>query len=710
MNKNKIRSDLTGYKQKNTYDNKTITSNIYPTQLDKKPNFDISVHSKQNRIKDNDFNDLTNIVRNSVEKINNLFNQTEFLQTKNRLFQKTSKELRLESNNIDEYEELNKSNEIKKKERSSTLQKSSKANFTFNINNFINVPNISTTLPNISQEKNSIENDKINIRTAMNNKNRMYLNSINNKENLLIEHKGISNKRFSGLNDNHNYNNYSTLNDSLYQIDEIQTNNTNGNNNNTNKKLNTKNSNNINNPKNLKIPILNSKGSKANYNTNIKSDLSKSIKEVKESNTNTPAHNNDNINSIALSGLTTINQNRKVIYRMPNNKKKEHSNLNTAQKIKDFNKTINRVNKYKAKEKEKEKENNQSTINKQNLKKNVESLKNKTLKNKQKLSQSKKVFKTGDNFYQKKESDKEKNENDKNEVNTNDSINFDEITNNIKVAKQQRDEKNKIKINQNYKQNTINISVKTMDDLSCSKFKSNTMIGNISDRVSATNSPINTNNQKNKKRGSSIPYERKVSEKNEREASRQSSSRIFHQVVNIFYGKEFPNKINTNEILKLMLFFNEYLINNNLLNDYHENENKKLLNDYSKYISSKIKVDFPQEHDIVVDPSIKCVKKIQRAWRKTKIEKYLKKNKKTEVNELKHMIVNKYIKKSGYKVKKILGLFNTIVENFDNINRQPDINELFYQIQKLIHNKLTEYEKNLLYKEFINSIILHSNN
>ena len=87
MNKNKNKSDLTGYKQKNTYDNKTITSNIYPTQLDKKTNFDISIHSKQNRIKDNDFNDLTNIVRNSVEKINNLFNQTEFLQTKNRLFE-----------------------------------------------------------------------------------------------------------------------------------------------------------------------------------------------------------------------------------------------------------------------------------------------------------------------------------------------------------------------------------------------------------------------------------------------------------------------------------------------------------------------------------------------------------------------------------------------------------------------------------------------
>ena len=108
-----------------------------------------------------------------------------------------------------------------------------------------------------------------------------------------------------------------------------------------------------------------------------------------------------------------------------------------------------------------------------------------------------------------------------------------------------------------------------------------------------------------------------------------------------------------------------------------------------------------------MDPSIKCVKKIQRKWRKRKIENYLEKNKKSEIYELKHMIVNKYIKKSGYKIKKILGLFNTIVENFENITKQPDINELFYQIQKLIHNKLTDYEKNLLYKEFINNVIFN---
>ena len=707
MNKNKKIIDLTGYKHKNNFDNsKNITSNIHPIHPDKKATFDLSIHSKQNKIKDNDFKDITNIVRNSVEKINNLFNQTE-LQSK-KYIQKASNELKFNISDIDENDELNKSNEFKKKERSSTLEKSSKANFTFNINNFINVPNISTTLPNMSQirpEKNE-NHEKINLRSAaINSKNnRVYLNSINNKKNLLVENKGLSNKKMHNIYENSNIiNNYSSINDSLFQIDEERTNNTNS----IKSKLYTNSkSNNYNNPKNIKISVLNSRASKTNCNVNLNkvTDLSKSIKEVKESGTNTPLHN-DNITNMALSGLTTINQNRKVIYKMPLNKKKENSNLNTAQKSKYHNQAINRPNKYKISQNNNNNNQSNNNQNKNYIKRNNDLYKNKQMKNKQIISQSKKLFKTGDNFYplQKTEKEKDKNKFNNNDegininINPNESINFE----------------NKKIIENSYKQNNfnnLNITVKTMDDINdnnCKKYKKNIM-GNISDRVSSANSPIEANHEKNKRRGGSIPYERKVSDIKEKEASRHSSSRLFHQVVNTFYSKEFPNKVNTNEILKLMLFLNEYLINNNLLNDYYIKENKKLLEDYSKYISRMIKVDFPQENDIVVDPSIRCVKKIQRKWRKVKIDEYLKKNKKSEIQELKHMIVNKYIKKSGYKIKKILGLFNTIVENFDNINKQPEINELFYQIQKLIHNKLTEYEKNLLYKDFINYAILNN--
>ena len=721
MNKNKL--DSKGHKHKTIYDNnKSLPSNNL-LNPEKKNSNDIISHNKQYKIKDNDFKDLTNLVKNSVEKINDLFNQTEF-QKKSRYTQKPTRALKFEISDIDEYDEINKSNDKKPKERSNTVEKSSKANFTFNINNFINVPNINTNIPNmtqISQEKNSnsVEHkEKINLKSIMNNKNgkSIYLNNI--KRNMTIERKGVpGNKKYNIFNEK---NNYSTLNESLYQIDEIQPNNSS-----TNNKLKSNIKNNINNQKNMKLSSINNKGSKTNYNM-ISNKTPEMTKNIKESNTNTPNEttNNNITNNMLLSGLSAITQNRKVLYRMPMNKKKEN-NLNLTQKSKGNNNSTsnNRPNKFKIKQNE----NNVNTINniqntqgniqtKNNNKRNNDLLKNKNLKNKDiAISQSKKQFKTGDNFYPlKKDKDKEK---DKDRIETennniNDNINLEEINKRAKISQpHEQKSKNKNIKEEKYKQNSVNINLKIMDDLNCNKsLKSNNIPGNVSDRASSVNSPIHINIRKSKKRGGSIPERKNTkNDAQETEFIHNSSSRAFHQVINIFYGKEFPSKINTNEILKLMLFFNEYLINNNLLSDYQDEKNRKLLNDYSKYISNKIKVDFPQEQDIVVDPSIKCVKKIQRKWRKRKFDKYLEKNKKSEIQELKSMIVNKYIKNSGFKIKKILGLFNTIVENFDSVNKELEINEMFYQIQKLIHNKLTIYEKNLLYKEFINNVIYNNN-
>jgi hypothetical protein len=69
------------------------------------------------------------------------------------------------------------------------------------------------------------------------------------------------------------------------------------------------------------------------------------------------------------------------------------------------------------------------------------------------------------------------------------------------------------------------------------------------------------------------------------------------------------------------------------------------------------------------------------------------------------MVMSKYIKKAGFKVKKIIGLFNSLVEDFDNIGNQQEMEEMFYNIQQIIKRKLTPYEKNNLYKEYINTII-----
>ena len=735
MNKNKL--DLSGYIRQNSIESKA--SNIYAIHPEKKISNEITSHNIQNRIKDNDFNDLTKLVKNSVEKINDLFSQNEF-QTKNKYTQKPSRALKFEISDIDEYDEINKSRDIKPKERSNTSEKSSKANFTFNINNFINVPNMSnvnnvnTSLPNISQisqeksnNNSSVEyNDKINIKSIMNNKNTksIYLNHV--KKSMTIEHKGFSKSRKLYFNELNNY----TMNDSLYQIDEIKANNSS-----TNNRLKTSLKNSINNPKNIKSTVINSKSIK-NKNTNKTPEQSKPFKEFDQ-------NNEGDINNMIMSGLNAITQNRKVLYRMPVNKKSDtNTNLNTSQKLKNQKQiNLNRSNKYKSKQSE----NQLTKVNNKNkhniIKRNNDiNYKSKTLRNKDKLSQSKKMLKTGENFHSLKKEREREREKEKNDYENNDlfkSMNLDESPAKKNKIYKAHEQKSKINIKEEkYRQNNLDMSVnlkimenlngkkynknkrkmnlnlKTMDDISNRKYKQNSSIigNNTSDLMSSSNSPINISIKKNNYRGSSIPNERRnLKNKNkEKEISYNSSGKIFHHVMNIFYGKEFPANIDTNDILKLMLFFNEYIINNNLLHDC-KGENRKLLNNYSKYISSKIKVDFPQEHDIVVDPSIKCVKKIQRKWRKRKIEKFLKKNKKTETEELKKMIVNKYIQNSGFKVKKILGLFNTIVENFDNINKQPDINELFYQIQKLNHNKLTEYEKNLLYKEFINNVIFSDN-
>ena len=155
--------------------------------------------------------------------------------------------------------------------------------------------------------------------------------------------------------------------------------------------------------------------------------------------------------------------------------------------------------------------------------------------------------------------------------------------------------------------------------------------------------------------------------------------------------------------MKLLLFLNEYLINNNLLDDYYDINNRNKLDIYSKFLCNQINIDFPQEDDVNIDKMVNSAKKIQRMWRKKKIEQFIRKD--SEENELKKMVINKYIRKAGFRIKRIIGLFNTLVEEFNHIGNEKEMEEMFYNIQQIIKRKLTPYEKNNLYKEYINSII-----
>lgn len=184
------------------------------------------------------------------------------------------------------------------------------------------------------------------------------------------------------------------------------------------------------------------------------------------------------------------------------------------------------------------------------------------------------------------------------------------------------------------------------------------------------------------------------------------------QILKQFYSKEFPLKIKTNDILKLMLFLNEYIINNNLLDDYYQEKNRKILDDYSKFLAGKINLNFPIENDISVDDFVNKTKKIQRKWRQIKVMKYLEKNKFEENKEIKKMVINNYIEKAGYKIKKFFGMFHNLVEQFTLLENKNDfnmvdnnINKCFYFVKQIITNNLSNFEKNELYKDYINKVI-----
>ena len=184
------------------------------------------------------------------------------------------------------------------------------------------------------------------------------------------------------------------------------------------------------------------------------------------------------------------------------------------------------------------------------------------------------------------------------------------------------------------------------------------------------------------------------------------------QALKQFYSKEFPKKIKTNDILKLMFFLNEYIINLNLLDDYYLKKNRKILNDYSKFLASKIKLNYPNESDIIVDDFVNKTKIIQRNWRKLKVEKYIEKNRFDKEKEIKNMIISNYIEKAGYKIKKFFGLFHNLIEQFilldnkDDFNiNKSDINRYFNFLVKILTNNLSNYEKNELYRDYINKVI-----
>ena len=171
--------------------------------------------------------------------------------------------------------------------------------------------------------------------------------------------------------------------------------------------------------------------------------------------------------------------------------------------------------------------------------------------------------------------------------------------------------------------------------------------------------------------------------------------------------KKIVEKIKTQDFMKSLLILNEYLISNNLFEDYSNIQNKKLINDLSLFLANNIKNNNntnknKNKYNKINEAAIK----IQKKWRKIKIEKYLINNFMEEDYELKKMLLNDYIQKSKVRNNKIIDIFYNIINNCKLIyNNIEDIDKIFDIIQKVIQRNLTINDENLLYKEYINKVI-----
>jgi hypothetical protein len=337
----------------------------------------------------------------------------------------------------------------------------------------------------------------------------------------------------------------------------------------------------------------------------------------------------------------------------------------------------------------------------------------KLIKSMNSITVNKKIVNNNINGFKKKENKKINNNNFLNNKITI-SPNSKKINEN-KLKKEKKSIKKILSHTQKLK-NTSDINIfnqkfnSSINDISQLNHQSNTPRDNEKKDLQKKNNYIRSISSNSKIFIRNINSSINIKKHNNPSLSKEKEKLNYHQILNKIYSKEFPYELgNTNDILKLMLFLNEYLINNNLLRDYYKPQNRNLLNEYSKYLTSIIDINYPEAIEInhsELDKVVNSAKIIQRYWRNKKIKKYLGKNNK-ENHELKKMVINNYIKKSGYKVKKIIGLYNSLVEDFENLNYYDnDLNEMFHYTKKIINNNLTKYEKNLLYKDFINNIIL----
>ena len=254
---------------------------------------------------------------------------------------------------------------------------------------------------------------------------------------------------------------------------------------------------------------------------------------------------------------------------------------------------------------------------------------------------------------------------------------------------------------------------------------SNSMFIDINYKIDTENNILNIDNRMNKKEkkeeNNKICSTSKNSNKKEITVASLDDieNNEFENIIkinkntNIFNIKKASEKIKTQDFMKMMLILNEYLITNNLFEDYANSQNKKILNDYSLFLLKNINNNNDninqQQNNIPNNNNNKllsAVIKIQRKWRKIKLEKYLINNFMEEDCELRKMLISNVMEKNNLDNSNVIDIFNSIIKNCKLVdNGVDDICKIFGQIEKVIQRNLTINEENLIYKEYINKII-----
>ena len=267
-------------------------------------------------------------------------------------------------------------------------------------------------------------------------------------------------------------------------------------------------------------------------------------------------------------------------------------------------------------------------------------------------------------------------------------------------------------------------------------------------------SPLAKNNHKFKKRTNSAKEEATDTSYKNKFFDEKIKKTKENNLINKPDSKQLNEKIDKIKIkdyMRMLLMLNEYIISNNLFEDYSNPQSKKILDSYNLFLTNNINVNYESKIEVINkidkkeennkankendknekdnsddkelsnnkddknnkenkvnndDKIIKAAIIIQRRWRKSKIDKYLINNFIEEEDELRKMLLNNLMDKQKSKDIKIIDIFNNVINSFKIVYKNiEEVEKIFYYIQKIIQRKLNIYEKNLLYKEYINKII-----